>query len=245
MYIDIHSHLDVEELDKDRDNIIQRAEDAGVKIILTNGIDSKSNKATLKLAKKYEIVKACLGIYPEHAHEVDVDKEIKLIKQHKDEIVAIGEVGLDGLDKTHLETQKECFQKMIDLAKELDLPIIVHSRKAEREAVEMLEASKAKKVLLHCFCGKKNLVKKAADLGYYFSVPTNVVRAENFQSLARNVPITQLFAETDAPWLSPFKDKRNEPAFVVESYKEIAKQKQMTLEEVQKGIFMNWQKLFT
>ena len=244
MLIDIHSHLDVEELDDKRDDIIKRAEEAGVKIILTNGLNSESNKKTLALAKKYPIVKACLGIYPENVMDVDIDKEIEFIRKNKDQIVAIGEVGLDGLDKKHFWQQKELFQKMIDLAKELDKPIIVHSRKAEKDAVEMLQASKVKKVLLHCFCGKKNLIKRAEDIGYYFSVPTNVVRAENFQSLARNVSINRLFAETDAPWLSPHKDKRNEPAFVVESYKEIAKQKGLTVEEVTKNIYMNWQRLF-
>ncbi|MDA1196995.1 MAG: TatD family hydrolase [Nanoarchaeota archaeon] len=244
MYIDIHCHLDVEQFEKDLGQVIKNAEQADLKVILTNGTNSDSNKAALKLAKKYDLVRAALGIYPEHAHELDVDQEIEFIKKHKDEIVAIGEVGLDGIDKTNFEEQKKCFQKMIDLAKELDLPVVIHSRKAESVCIEMLQASKIKKVLLHCFCGKKKLIERAAKLGYYFSVPTNVVRAENFQSLIRNVPITQLFAETDAPWLSPFKEKRNEPAFVVESYKEIAKQKKMDPEEVKKSIFMNWQKLF-
>jgi TatD DNase family protein len=244
MLIDIHCHLDVEHFEKDLPEVIKNAEEKELKVILTNGTNSDSNKATLKLAKKYDIVKAALGIYPEHAHELDIEKEIEFIKKHKEHIVAIGEVGLDGIDKTNFEEQKKCFQQMIDLAKELNLPIIIHSRKAESVCIEMLQASKIKKVLLHCFCGKKNLIERARKLGYYFSVPTNVVRAENFQSLVRNVPITQLFAETDAPWLSPFKDKRNEPAFVVESYKEIAKQKKMTLEEVKKNIFMNWQKVF-
>ena len=118
------------------------------------------------------------------------------------------------MDKENFEKQKQVFQKLINLAEKINKPLIVHSRKAEADVIEMLENSKAK-VLLHCFCGKKSLIKKAADLGFNFSIPTNVVRAQNFQGLIKEVDINQLFAETDAPYLSPFKDKRNEPAFCI------------------------------
>ena len=97
---------------------------------------------------------------------------------------------------------------------------------------------------MHCFCGKKNLIERAAKLKYYFSVPTNVVRAENIQNIVKMVPLSRLFAETDSPFLSPFKEKTNEPAFIIESYKKIAEIKQMTLEEVKNNLFMNYQKLF-
>ena len=98
--------------------------------------------------------------------------------------------------------------------------------------------------MLHCFSGKKILVKKAADLGYYFSIPTNIVRAQNFQLMAKEVNINQLFCETDTPYLSPFREKQNEPAFIIESYKKIAEIKGMDLEEVKNNIWMNYQKLF-
>jgi len=122
----------------------------------------------------------------------------------------------------------------------------IHSRKAEKDVIELLECSSLKKsqIILHCFSGKKSLITKAASHGWSFSVPTNIVRAENFQSLVRNVDLSQLLTETDAPWLSPYKEKRNEPAFVIETIKEIAKQKSLDSEEVANNIFMNYQKIF-
>ena len=103
---------------------------------------------------------------------------------------------------------------------------------------------KAKKVIMHCFCGKKSLVKRIRDNGWFFSVTTTVVRAQQFQELVKEVPLSQLFCETDTPFLSPYKDKLNEPAFIVESYKKIAEIKGMELKEVINNVYMNWQRVF-
>jgi TatD DNase family protein len=108
----------------------------------------------------------------------------------------------------------------------------------------MLEEHKQKKVILHCFSGDKKLVKKAAALGYYFTIPTHVVRSQQFQDIIRDVPLNQLFCETDSPYLSPFPNRRNEPAFVVESYRKIAEIKGMNIDEVGNNIYMNWQRVF-
>ena len=257
LFIDIHCHLDHPRFD-DLDNVVENAKKTGVKIILTNGINPETNRKTLEISRKYDIVKAALGIYPiiqlqkeiEEGNypikqeEFDVDKEIEFIEKNKDKIIAIGEIGLDGLDNENLSEQKIVFEKLIKLAEKIKKPVIVHSRRAEKEVIDLLESSQCKKVLLHCFSGKKWLVQRAADLGYYFSVPTNVVRAHNFQIMAERVNINQLFCETDSPYLSPFAEKRNEPAFVVESYKKIAEIKKMELTEVINNVWMNYQKLF-
>ena len=108
----------------------------------------------------------------------------------------------------------------------------------------MLESSKNKKVVMHCFSGKKPLVKRIADNGWFLTVPTIVVRSFQFQDIAKNVPMTQLFCETDSPYLSPYKEQMNEPAFVIESYKKIAELKQLDINEVANNIYMNWQKVF-
>lgn len=257
LLIDIHAHLDHPKLDIDK--VIANAKKAGLKVILTNGVDHKTNQIALELSKKYDIVKAALGIYPlfgidfdirEGAYPmdkilpIDLDNELKFIEENKDKILAIGEVGLDYTIKNKETQQKQNFEKIINLAEKIKKPIIVHTRKAEQDAIELLESSKLKKVLLHCFCGKKKLVKKAADLGYYFSIPTNIVRSQNFQIMAKEVNINQLFCETDSPYLSPFKNKQNEPAFIIESYKKIAEIKGMDLKEVINNIWMNYQKLF-
>ncbi len=256
LFIDIHCHIDHPRFN-DLDKTIENARKAGLKIILTNGINPETNRKTLEIAKKYDIVKPALGIYPVNqlvkeikegtypikVEEFDVDSEISFIEKNKDNILAIGESGLDGLDRKNILEQKSVFEKLIKLSEKIKKPIIIHSRKAEQDVIDMIESSNAK-VLLHCFSGRKHLVKKAADLGYYFSIPTNVVRAQNFQIITQIVDINQLFCETDAPYLSPFKEKRNEPGFVVESYKKIAEIKGMQLKEVMNNIWMNFEKLF-
>jgi len=140
--------------------------------------------------------------------------------------------------------QKELFEEMISLAEKLNKPVIVHSRKAESDCIDMLKSSKLKKIIMHCFTGKKLLVKNIIDNGWFLTAPTSIVRSTQFQDNIKIIPITQLFAETDAPYLSPFKDKRNEPAFIIESYKKIAELKDMELKEVINNIWMNWQKTF-
>jgi len=259
MLIDIHTHLDHAYFDKDRNKVVENAEKENVKVILTAGINPETNRKTLELAKKYEIVKASLGIYPvqtlkkeiEEAgeplkfYDFDIDEEIRFIEENKDTIVGVGEVGLDyKWTRDHDAEQKELFQKMISLAERINKPIIVHSRKAESDCIDMLSSSKIKGVLMHCFSGKKKLVKKIVDKGWYLTAPTCIVRSPQFQSNVRMTPITQLFCETDAPYLSPFKDKRNEPAFVAEAYKQVAELKGMEVEEVVNSMWMNWQKVF-
>ncbi len=255
MLIDIHCHLDHDYFN-DLDKVIANAKGAGLKVILTAGINLETNRKVLELAEKYDIVKASLGIYPiqydnnygnneknNSNNKLNIDEEIKFIEKNKNKIMAIGEVGLDYSEGKDSE-QKKTFEKMISLAEKLDKPIIVHSRKAEADCVEILESSKLKKIIMHCFCGKKSLVKKIIDNGWFLTIPTNIVRSQQFQFTAKEAPITQLFCETDAPYLSPFKDKRNEPAFVLEAYKKLAEIKGMELKEVVNNVWMNWQKTF-
>ena len=263
MLIDIHSHLDHCYFDKDRDKVVENAIKANVKVILTAGINPEKNRISIELAKKYDIVKACLGIYPiqfdynekesikdkfnnkNNLNKIDIEEEIKFIEKNKKNVIGIGEVGLDYYwDKNSVDEQKKLFIKMISLAEKLNKPIIVHSRKSELDCIEMLQSSKLKKIIMHCFCGKKTLVKKIIDNGWFLTAPTSIVRSTQFQENTKLVPITQLFCETDAPYLSPFKDKRNEPAFVVEAYKKVAEIKNMELKEVINNIWMNWQNTF-
>jgi len=258
MLIDIHSHLDHCYFDKDIDQAIDNARNASVKVILTAGVNPESNRKTLELAEKYDIVKPCLGIYPIpvlkkeieegglpfEQKSIDINEEIKFIEKNKNKIAAVGEVGLDYKIIKDSKEQKSLFQKMIDLAEKINKPIIVHSRKAEADCIDVLQSSKLKKIIMHCFTGKKSLVKKIIDNGWFLTAPTNIIRSAQFQDNVKITPITQLFVETDAPYLSPFKDKRNEPAFVLESYKKIAELKKMEFEEVVNNIWMNWQRIF-
>ncbi len=257
-FIDIHAHLDFQQIYPILDEVIKNAKKVDVRIILTNGVDPKTNRLSLEMAEKYDIIKPCLGFYPPDAwhsescegkefsfNKKEFEEELEFIKKNKDKIAAIGEIGMDYKDGEDKALQKEVFTKLIRLAKEIDKPIIVHSRKAEEDVIDILEKEQANKVIMHCFCGKKKLIERAAKLKYYFSIPANVVRAENIQGIVKTVPLDHLFAETDSPFLSPFREKQNEPAFVIESYKKIAEIKQITLEEVKNILFMNWQRLFS
>lgn len=253
LFIDIHCHLDFEGLAERLDEVIKNAKKAGLKAIVTSGITPDTNRKVLEISKKYpDIVKPSFGLYPpdalsretEKKNEFDVDEELKFWQKNKDKFISIGEVGLDYKNGKDKIMQKEVFEKVLETAKKLNKPVIIHSRKAEEDAINILESSGHKKVLMHCFSGRKHLVKRAYDLGYYFSIPTHVVRLQQFQEMAKEIDINHLFCETDAPFLSPFKDKRNEPAFVTESYRKIAELKGMTLEEVEKNIWMNFERLF-
>ncbi|MBW2973435.1 TatD family hydrolase [Candidatus Woesearchaeota archaeon] len=260
--VDVHCHLNHEKFNKDRDEVVQRAKDAGVKAVITSGVNVPTNREVLELAKKYDVVKCTLGIYPidalnikidaldevgltRQAEPFDVDKELKFILSKKKDIVGIGECGMDfKYLKEHEKKQRENFQKCIDCAEKLKKPIIVHTRNAELECVEMLESSKLKKIILHSFGGRKNLIKRAADNGWSFSVPAVIERLQHFETLASLVNINQLLTETDAPWLSPVKFERNEPANVIWSIRKIAKVKKFNEKETADSIFLNYQRMF-
>jgi TatD DNase family protein len=228
--------------------VVENAKKAKISVIINNGLNPKSNRETIKLSKKYSIIKAALGLYPTDALQLtdkEIDEELKFIKLEKP--IAIGECGLDfsDIDEIKKEKQIKTFEKQILLAKELNIPIIIHSRKAEFEVIDTLQRNNAKKVILHCFSGKKSLIKKAIELGYYFSIPANITRSAHFQELVKMVPLSQIFTETDSPFLSPNKDETNEPANITYSIKKIAELTKMTPEEIENSIFMNYQKLFS
>jgi TatD DNase family protein len=255
MFLDIHNHIDHPMFHDDIDQVIDRATQAGLKVIMPAGINPQTNRAVLELAKKHDIIKPALGIYPPDSlaeevkedkypdiSEFNIDKEIEFITQQKP--IALGEVGLDYKNVKDKDMQKSLFQRFIELSEKTKTPMIIHSRKAELDIIEMLESSNAKQVMLHCFCGKFSLVKRARDNGWTFSIPTSVVRSEHFQKMVEIINISQLLTETDSPYLSPFPGKRNEPAFVVEATKKIAELKNLTLEDTASNIFMNYQNMF-
>ena len=258
MLIDIHSHLDHFYFKDDLAKVIDNARKAGVKVILTAGINPETNRKALEIAGKYDIVKPCLGIYPIQTlqreieagdyplkqNKFDVEEEIRFIQKNKNKISAVGEVGLDYSMGEDTKSQQKLFEKMISLAEKINKPIVVHSRKAESNCVEILQSSKLKKIVMHCFCGRKNIVNKIINNGWFLTAPTSIVRSTQFQENVKLCPITQLFCETDAPYLSPYKNQTNEPAFILESYKQIAEIKGMELKEVINNLWMNWQRVF-
>jgi len=262
--VDVHCHLNHEMFKDDLDEVLERAKKAGLKSILVSGINPPSNKEVLELAKKYPLIKASLGIYPidalglgsdeaglpEHQGPIDLDAEFKFIEKNINNVAAVGEVGMDFYwaekEKTYKQ-QAENFRKIIKFCIKIKKPIVIHSRKAEEECLDILEEEIKNDeipVIQHCFSGRKSLMTKAIELGHYFSIPPNIVKASNFQTLVKKAPMKQLLTETDSPWLSPYKDKKNEPAFVVESIRKIAEVKGLSEKEAADQIWKNYVKIF-
>lgn len=249
MIVDVHAHMDFESFDEDLGELLEKCKEAGVKSIVTNGVDPKTNRKTKEICDKHSILKPAYGYYPMHVIEDGVEsvkKEIEWIK--KQDVMAIGEVGLDYKEEVdgslHKDVQQEGFRLMIRLAKELDKPIIIHSRKAESDVIDILEEEGAQKVVMHCFMGKKKYIVRAKELGYYFSVPVSVIKLEQLQWLVNEVPLRQLFMETDAPYLGPVMGERNDAQNIALSVKKVAEIKGMTQEDVKNHLFMNYQKVF-
>ncbi|MBS3117583.1 TatD family hydrolase [Candidatus Woesearchaeota archaeon] len=248
MFVDVHAHIDYEDFKKDRKEVLDRAIKAGLIAVITNGTNEKSNEQVLKLARQYGLLKPALGLYPLEAiklEEEGIERVFAQIKINAKKIIAIGEIGLDyAYDKENQENQKRLFRNLLHIAKEYDLPVIVHSRKAEMQAIDVLEEEKMKKVVMHCFSGSMKLVKRIEDNGWYVSIPANVVFSTHFQEVVKRTGLQYILTETDAPFLSPQKNERNEPKNVVNTVKVIADLKGLDKGETKKIIFTNFQKLF-
>lgn len=242
MFVDVHTHVTDPAFDLDRKEVIERS---GCVALVNNGYTPEDNEKTIALAKKYPLVKAALGLHPSetrHMSTKDVDNVLSFIARHKP--FAIGEVGLDGTYE-NMDQQVAAFKKFIALAIKKDLPLIVHSRKAELLVVDTLEAAGAKKVVLHCFSGKLKLAERAEKLGWCFSIPPIIRHSTHFKELVKKISLTRLLTETDAPYLAPEKGTRNEPKNVRVVVETIAEIKGLDANEAENAIYMNYQRLFS
>lgn len=251
--VDVHAHFDMGEYDNDMKEVLAECQEKGVKSIIINGVHPKSNRKVLELAKEFSIFKPALGYYPVHVVEDGLEKlqeELEFIKKQKN-IVALGEVGIDykfGDDNPNGDKfkaiQKEGFQKFIELSEKRKLPLIIHSRKAELDVIEMLESSTLKNPVFHCFMGKKKLMQRVADNGWNFSIPNIVTKLQQLQEMVEYTNIKQLLTETDSPYLAPNPGERNTPANVALGVKKIAEIKKYEEQETADMLFMNYQRLF-
>lgn len=249
VFIDSHCHIDGEQFDSDRDEVVQRAKDAGVAAMLTVGTGdphSDDFRRAVAVAEKYDNVYASVGVHPHDAKLYDdaaEDHLIDLVKSSK-KVIAWGEIGLDFYyDHSPRDVQIEVFRRQISTARELDLPIIVHSRDANDETVGVLTeecggethdrnretengSERFRGGVMHCFGGTPEMAQALMKLGFLISFAGNVTfkKAENLREAARVVPLDRLLIETDCPFLTPvpFRGKRNEPAFVVHTAKFLA-----------------------
>lgn len=251
MFADSHAHLEMEEFDADRPEVIARAVEAGVELIVTVGTTLADCEKVVALAAEYQEIYAALGVHPHNAKEIEKDtyQAISALAR-RDKVVAYGEIGLDFFhDLSPRPLQITRFGEQLELARDLDLPIIVHSREAHREVLEMLTPWRGKlRGILHCFSGDCHVARRCLDLGFYISIPGTATfpKAEVIREVIRYVPLDALLLETDCPYLAPqpFRGKRNEPAYVVHTARAVADIRETTRELVGERTLRNAREIF-
>lgn len=240
MLFDSHAHIDDKRFDNDRDEIIKRAKEAGVKYIMNPGADFESSNRAIKLAEKYDMVYAAVGIHPHDAKSMD-DMMLQLIKAmaRKEKVKAIGEIGLDfHYDFSPRDIQEKWFVEQVRLAKELNMPIIIHDREANQPVMDILKREKAfdTGVLMHCYSGSAELARQYVNLGAYISIagPITFKNAQKTVKVVEEISLDRLMIETDSPYLTPipYRGKRNESSYVQYVAGRIAEIKGITPEEV-------------
>ncbi|NQZ85696.1 MAG: TatD family hydrolase [Nanoarchaeales archaeon] len=249
MFIDVHCHLDYDSYGEDIYNIISEMKEKNIIAWTNTTCPENYQKAKLKFKDYSDTVKICAGLYPQDAEKIndkDFNNYIKLIKKEKNQIVAIGEVGLDfhnSSEQTQFDIQEKRFRQLIELAIKLDKPMLIHARKAELKVLEILEEYVTKtgfrKFDLHCFMGKKKYIKKIIELKIYCSIPAILKTTESFQILVKELPMNQILVETDSPFLHPDR-KQNSPLIIPDIYKQIAQIKGYNDFEIENIIYRNF-----
>ena len=240
MFIDTHCHLDFPDFDPDREEVIKRAKQESIGCIINIGSSLRGSRAGIDLAKQHDFIYASIGIHPHEADRYDNKIQTELAKLvNKDKVVAIGEIGLDYYKNySKAENQKSLFISLIDLAKELDLPLIIHNRQAQNDTLKILKNAMPVKAVVHCFSGDAQFLKECLGLGFFISYTCNITykKSQRLRELLKATPLDRLFLETDAPFLPPegFRGKRNEPMYVKYLAQEIAKIKGISIDEVAK-----------
>ncbi len=251
MVIDSHAHLEMSPFDRDRDQVVRRAKDAGVEIIVTVGTTVEDCYKALEITLRYPGVYAVIGIHPHEAKDINggTYDSLKEMAQHK-KVVAYGEIGLDFFrNLSPRATQIRRFREQLELAGELNLPVVIHDRDAHRETMNLLKDWKGSRGgIIHCFSGDSLMARQCIDLGFYISIPGTVTfeKNETLRSIVRDLPLGSLLVETDCPYLTPnpYRGKRNEPAYVVHTARKIAEIKGKPLEEVAAVTTANAKQIF-
>jgi TatD DNase family protein len=244
---DAHCHLEMPPLFGSASRIVERAQQAGVVGVVVSAIEPQFYPRAIDLMNRFPgFVWVTLGLHPPRTSPQMVRQCIALIRQHADQIVGIGEVGLDYYwvkDPKQREYQQHAFVEFMKLAAELDLPIVVHSRDAENDAVVALRREQATRVHLHCFNNLDQVAESAAQK-WFMSVPTSVVARPQMQRIAQTIPFANMLLETDSPYLAPFPNQRNEPSNLPYAAAKIAELKATTPETVAETTTQNALLLF-
>lgn len=250
--IDTHAHLEMPQFDGDRDEVIKKAVDSGISLIIDVGSDLSGSRTALELARRYDFIYASAGIHPHEVKGVTIEtyKEIReLLSDPK--VVAVGEIGLDYYkDYAPRDIQQREFINQIRIAKEFKKPVIVHSRDAREDTLKILKDEKVAEIggIMHCFSGDEEMANRCMDMGFYisFAGPITYPNADKLRKVVKSIPTNRLLTETDCPYLAPqqMRGKRNEPANVRYVAEKIAALKGLSLEDIERIIELNVYNLF-
>jgi TatD DNase family protein len=259
---DVHAHLTHPDLRDDLATILAKADAAGVSTILVNGLNPQDNQAARELAQRYPQIQAAFGFYPVDAvlpemralgsdypregDECPAAEGLAWLEAHAAEAFAIGEIGLDGywVPESLWESQENVFRKAVEIALAHDKAIIIHTRKRERRAFEILKEMGAARVDWHCFGGKVKLARQIAEHGHWLSIPANARRSESFTRMLETLPREKLLLETDCPYLSPDRTRRSGPADVAGTAAYAGELWNTSVEEVTARLTRNFEDLF-
>lgn len=247
MLIDTHCHI-FSEYYEDIDEVISRARDAGIGMIIVNGIDRKSNEEVLRLVSRYDIVYGALGIQPEACENISED-DLKFIEEHinDDKILAVGEIGLDYHYDIDKDKQKEVFKRQLDIAKKYNKPVIVHSRDCIQETYDILKLFNVKGIM-HCYSGSVEMAREFCKIGFYLGIGGILTfkNAVKLIEVIKDIPLEYIVLETDSPYLSPepYRGKRNEPINVGVILQKICEVKDLDIKYVSDVIVGNVLRLF-
>lgn len=253
MLIDSHAHIDDEKFNEDREAVLENAREAGVKIIINPGADEASSYRAVEMSEKYPMVYATVGIHPHDAKDYDEKKHGALLKAwaEKEKVLAIGEIGLDyHYDYSPRDVQQEVFIKQMLIAKETALPIVIHNRESMEDMVRILKTYFAPEYggIMHSYSGSVEMAKIFLEMGFYLSIsgPLTFKNARKLPEVVAMMPLDRLLVETDSPYLTPtpYRGKRNEPAYVRLVAAEIARIRGISLEEVAEATTQNAKKAF-
>ncbi len=248
---DAHVHLSETEYSGHIEEIVADAKNAGVLALVTNSMDLKSCQNDIKLAEQYpQLVYPALGIHPWNVNflnETEVQETIAFVQQHKNKVKAIGEIGLDNKYESTWGQQTTVFDKMLHLAEQLNLPVIIHSRGTTELIVQMLPSYRVKKVLLHWFSYPLTALSKAMDNGYYITEGPPATYSNGIREVIEKANLTNLLTETDGPvtyWKKPYNGQLTKPSFIRNVVEAIAEIKKLPAEEVAEQIADNFEAFF-
>ncbi len=250
MFFDTHAHLNDERFDNDRNAVIQSLRENSVGFYCEIAYDMPSSFAAYDLAQQYDFIYAAVGVHPHDAKDMteeDLTKLINLLGKNK--VVALGEIGLDYYyDNSERDVQKYWFARQLTLAKELDVPVVIHTRDATEDTINLLKQHGNGDGIIHCYSGSRESAKILLDMGYYisFAGPVTFKNANTALEVIKYVPEDRILIETDSPYLAPvpYRGKRNCPVYVAEVAKKIAEVRGKTLEEITQITTANAKKVY-